>query len=375
MAMQELPPRNELERAVLERDPEWDGLFYVGVRTTGIFCRPTCPARKPLARNMRFFRTPAEALFAGFRACLRCRPLEPGEAAPGWVRGLLARVDAAPHERIRARDLRARGVDPAAARRYFQRRYGMTFAAWCRSRRLAASLESLRVGASVDDAVAGSGYESHSGYRAAFARAFGAPPGRHDEVQVMLMSMIETPLGAMVAGATERGACLLEFTDRRMLEAQLETLATRLRARLVPGRNVHLDALERGLAAYFDGSGTRFDVPLDFPGSEFQRAVWDALLRIPYGETRSYVALARELGRPGGARAIGRANGQNRIAIVIPCHRVVNEDGRLGGYGGGLARKQFLLDMEREVGGRLGLSRAGPLERPASLPLDLGMTR
>jgi AraC family transcriptional regulator of adaptative response/methylated-DNA-[protein]-cysteine methyltransferase len=161
------------------------------------------------------------------------------------------------------------------------------------------------------------------------------------------MAWIETPLGPIAAGATAAKLCFLEFTDRRMLEAQLETLARRFRMPIAPGENAVIERKRDELERYFAGSLRRFSVPVEYPGTEFQTRVWKALLGIPYGETRSYEDIARAVGSPGAVRAVGSANGKNRIAIVIPCHRVVNKSGELGGYGGGLWRKRRLLDLER----------------------------
>lgn len=223
----------------------------------------------------------------------------------------------------------------------------MTFQAFCRARRLSHAFHELREGASVDEAVESHGYESHSGFREAFAKSFGASPGRSKNGDCVRLAWIESPLGPLVAGATADGVCLLEFTDRRMIEAQFETLEHRLRKPALPGCNAHLDLLKEELAGYFAGKLKRFTAPLVYPGTPFQERVWSGLLEIPYGETISYEELARRVGAPNGQRAVGRANGLNRIAIVIPCHRVVNKSGALGGYGGGLRRKQFLLDLER----------------------------
>lgn len=156
-----------------------------------------------------------------------------------------------------------------------------------------------------------------------------------------------SPLGPLVAGATEDGVCLLEFTDRRMLEAQFEAVRRLFRLPVVPAKNAHLKRLETELAGYFAGTLRSFTLPLVYPGSEFQTRVWDQLLRVPYAQTRSYHDLASAVGNPAAVRAVGRANGMNRIAILIPCHRIVNKNGDLGGYGGGLRRKQFLLNLEQ----------------------------
>jgi AraC family transcriptional regulator of adaptative response/methylated-DNA-[protein]-cysteine methyltransferase len=164
-------------------------------------------------------------------------------------------------------------------------------------------------------------------------------------------------VGPLVAGATDDAIVMLEFPDRRMIEAQLDTLRRRFARPLVPGSSPLFDRLRAQLDEYFAGERRAFDLPLAYPGSAFQQQVWDALLRIPYGETRSYAELARELGVPGAARAVGRANGANRIAIVIPCHRVVAADGGLGGYGGGLWRKLRLLETEGAVPPSLRVSQ------------------
>ena len=198
-----------------------------------------------------------------------------------------------------------------------------------------------------DDVILGHGYESHSGFRDAFVRTFGAPPGKSQGAGRLDVAWIESPLGPLVAGATEEGICLLEFTDRRMLEAQFRTLRRLFKRAVVPGSNVHLRKLQEELTAYFSGALETFSVPLVYPGTTFQRRIWEELLAIPYGETRTYEEMAAAAGSPGACRAAGTANGMNRIAILIPCHRVVNKDGKLGGYGGGLWRKQRLLDLER----------------------------
>jgi AraC family transcriptional regulator of adaptative response/methylated-DNA-[protein]-cysteine methyltransferase len=336
----------EMERAYLARDAAYNGLFFLGVRTTGIFCRPTCPARKPLPKNVEYFRSAREALASGYRPCKRCQPLE-ADDQPAWAAELLAEVERRSAARITEGDLRGRGIDPATARRYFQRQFGMTFQAFARARRLAGALTQIREGAALDQAVFASGYESHSGFRDAFARTFGQSPGKCRGDDCVLLSWLRSPLGPLVAGATAGGICLLEFTDRRMLETQFKTVRKSFAMPAVPGTNEHLQRLEVELAEYFAGSRQKFTVPLVYPGTPFQQQVWSELLQILYGQTRSYQELAAAVGSPQAVRAVGRANGQNRLAILIPCHRVINKSGALCGYGGGLARKQWLLELER----------------------------
>jgi AraC family transcriptional regulator of adaptative response/methylated-DNA-[protein]-cysteine methyltransferase len=346
-----LPSRAEMIGATERRDASYDGVFFAAVRTTRIFCRPSCPARKPKRENVEFFRTAQEALLAGYRACLRCRPLEPPGEAPAWLRPLLADIESDPARRWKDEDLRERGLDPVRVRRWFKEEHGMTFLAYNRARRLGLALGHIRNGADASTPAWDHGYDSLSGFRDAFAKVVGDAPGRSRNARQVVFTRVLTPVGPLLAGATDEAVVLLEFMDRRMLETQLRAVCTRLDCVATPGTSPLLEWLERELAEYFDGVLRSFTVPLDPPGSEFQHTVWKGLQRIPYGETRSYKAQATALGRPEAVRAVARANGDNRIAIVIPCHRVIGEDGRLVGYGGGLWRKQFLLDHELKHAG------------------------
>lgn len=243
----------------------------LAVHTTGIFCRDGCASPAPKPANTQRFGTAADALFAGFRPCLRCRP-EVGDS-PRDQRGL----------------------------------------------RRVAMLGSLR-----------------------------RPRRRRAQEGVVRLALLQTPLGAMVAGVAAQGLALLEFADRPMLETQLRNVERRFRARLEPGRTAIHDRTQRELDAYFDGSAPiAFTVPITRPGTPFQERVWDALLAIPAGETASYAQIAARIGHPSAVRAVARANGMNRLALVVPCHRVIASDGSLAGYGGGVWRKAALLDQER----------------------------
>ncbi len=341
-----LPSEQRMYRALCERDASFDGVFYAAIRTTGIFCRPTCTARKPRSENVDYYASPREALRAGYRPCKRCQPLEPNGATPDWLRPLLDAVGDDPARRWRDADLREMDLDPDRVRRWFQTNYGMTFHAYQRSRRLGLALGKIKDGADLSRTAYEHGYESLSGFREAFARLFDATPGRARGSECIHIARILTPLGPMLAGATETAVCLLEFADRRMLETQLQRLKSRLGSELVLGDNPQLDRLKDELNRYFAGSLQEFTVPLHYPGTEFQVECWDYLRSIPYGTTRSYAQQAKAVDRPGALRAVGRANGENRLSIVIPCHRVVGSDGKLTGYGGGLWRKRFLLDHE-----------------------------
>jgi AraC family transcriptional regulator, regulatory protein of adaptative response / methylated-DNA-[protein]-cysteine methyltransferase len=345
--MNSMPSPKEMQRAYMKKDASYDGIFFLGVRTTGIFCRPSCPARKPLPKNVDYFANVRQAMFAGYRPCKRCRPLEKNGTPPEWESRALSLANAR-EERLKDSALRASGIDPYRIRRFFQRQYGMTFQAYCRARRMGAALEQLRRGAALDDVTLGNGYGSYSGFRDAFSRTFGRPPGTSRTVDSVVVSWLDSPLGPLVAAANNRGICLLEFTDRRMLETQFRTLKKLFGCAILPGENAHLKTLKNELDQYFAGGLKQFSVPVVCPGTRFQERVWNELLRIPYGETLSYEDLAERIGAAKAQRAVGTANGRNRIAIVIPCHRVVNKDGKLGGYGGGLWRKQYLLDLERK---------------------------
>ncbi len=306
-----------------------------------------------MAKNVEYFAGCREALVAGYRPCKRCRPLDENDQ-PRWVADLLETIEKNPSTRIREGDLRKRGIDPATVRRYFLKHFNMTFQAYARARRFTNAMNGIREGKAIDEAAFDSGYDSLSGFRDAFARIFGNSPGASRNGDCIHLAWIRSPLGPLVAGANSAGVCLLEFADRRMLEAQLKTVARRFRVPIAPGSNKHLDRLKEELANYFAGKLDRFSVPLVYPGSPFQERVWRELLKIPYGETCSYEDIAIAVDNRKAVRAVGRANGMNRICIVIPCHRVVNKGGDLGGYGGGLRRKQYLLDLERDRRNRSG---------------------
>ena len=347
MISQELPPRAEMLTAFLNRDASYDGVFVTAVATTGIFCRPSCTARKPRPENVEFFSGARDALTAGYRPCLRCRPLEPTGSAPDWVQHLLVDVENDPERRWTDADLRARALHPDRVRRWFQEHHGMTFHAYSRARRLGLALGRIRHGSDVTTSAFDHGFESLSGFNDAFKRLFGTSPGRSGATSLVTMTRYLSPLGPMLVGATDEAVCLLEFADRRMLQTQLQRLAGRLGCSFAPGTNPIIDLAADELESYFAGELTRFTMPVSAPGTDFQTAVWDRLLEIPYGTTVSYGDLARALGRASAVRAVARAVGDNRIAVVVPCHRVVGADGSLTGYGGGLWRKQKLLDHER----------------------------
>jgi AraC family transcriptional regulator, regulatory protein of adaptative response / methylated-DNA-[protein]-cysteine methyltransferase len=348
-----LPPTETMYRALVNRDPSFEGIFFVGVRTTGIFCRPTCTAKKPARENVDFFATSSEALENGYRPCLRCHPTELDRRPPELIERLRAEVERAPGGHLTDKELAAMAIDPSTARRQFKRHYGMTFQAYHRARRLGLALSDVRRGDRVDEARNGSGFESQSGFREAFTKIFGEPPTAAKARAPLLAERIDTPLGAMIAVADDEGLRLLEFIDRRATERELAILRNRLGTNVVPGEHRYLRAARQQIADYFSGRNLEFDIPLAPVGSPFQLRAWKILQSIPVGETRSYSWMAKGLGDENARRAVGRANGTNMICIIIPCHRVIRADGTLCGYGGGLWRKKWLLDYERRYAGKV----------------------
>jgi AraC family transcriptional regulator of adaptative response/methylated-DNA-[protein]-cysteine methyltransferase len=337
---------DSLYAALLARDAAYEGSAYVGVITTGIFCRLTCPARKPKRQNVRFYAAPDQAEAAGFRACQRCRPLDSGLPRPASVETLRAQVLAASDQDWSAAQLKRLGYDPSTVRRAFQRVYGMSFTQFVRTHRLGNALSQLTKGGSVIDAQLDAGYESASGFRDAVTRLIGTAPAQGRARNMLSAQWLETPLGPMLAVADETGLHLLEFADRVALPGELERLNRRVGSVCFAPHPL-LTALAETLAAYFAGRWANFNLPLAAIGSAFYQQVWAELRQIPAGVTISYKVLAERIGRPTAMRAVAQANGANPIAILVPCHRVIGADGKLVGYGGKLWRKRWLLNHER----------------------------
>lgn len=348
-------PVKELEKPMTERemlaawrrrDAGYDGVFCFGVKTTGVFCRPSCPSQ-PKRANLEFFRDCSEAARAGYRPCKRCQPELASGQPPEWVVQLVARVKETADHKITAHDLRKLGIQPERARRWFQKHYGMTFTAWCRGMRLARAFTQLRSGKPLDEVVFDHGFESHSGFRAAFARIFGKAPGKVRDADCLYVALLETPLGSMLAAASDKAVCQLEFADRCDMAKRYADIRSRFSLPVVPGDNEILRQLRSELLEYFRGRRKRFTVPCALVGTNFQERVWRELQKIPFGQTTNYAAVAKKIGAPAAFRAVARANGTNRIYLLVPCHRVIGKDGGLSGYGAGVWRKRMLLDLER----------------------------
>ncbi len=325
------------------RDRSHDGDWFAAVKTTGIYCKPSCPARHPKREHVEFFTSAKEAQDAGYRACLRCRPDEVSrdreavakavkliEAAEGPLRlaQLAAAVGYAPHhfQRLFSRDL---GVSPAA------------YARALRARRTQTHLDEDK---SVTTAVYDAGYAAPSRFYADANDRLGMTPsawrdgGRGVTIRY---AIVDSPLGLLLVAATSKGICRLTF------EEDENALLRRF-----PNADIRLD--DGTIAAWVNGALTAIsspsaarELPIDVRGTAFQEAVWRELRRIPIGQTRSYADIAKAVGQPGAVRAVGTANGSNPVAVLVPCHRVIRSDGSLGGYAGGLERKRRLLDAER----------------------------
>jgi AraC family transcriptional regulator of adaptative response/methylated-DNA-[protein]-cysteine methyltransferase len=334
-------------KALVEKNATYEGAFIAAVKTTGIFCRPTCTARKPKKENVEFFETSKDAILHGYRPCKVCSPLEAIGETPAYITAILRELADSPTLKFKDHGLRSRGIDPATIRRWFKKHHGITFHSYQRMIRINTAFKKIKEGATVTAAAFEAGYESLSGFNDSFKTALGVAPSASKHKSVISVTRIETPLGPMLAGAVDDGICLLEFTDRRMLETQLKIVARRFNAPIIQGTHALFGTLTRELLEYFDGKRKEFTVPLAAPGTAFQQKVWDELCRIPYGKTRSYKQQAEAIGMPEAVRAVANANGVNRISIIIPCHRVIGSDGQLTGYGGGLWRKKWLLDMEQ----------------------------
>ena len=339
----ELPSQDALYTALITRDTGYDGRAWVGVTSTGIFCRLSCPARKPKRDNCRWFEAPANCVAAGFRPCKRCNPLM--TRADPVVSDLLEALDRDPAHRWTETEIIACGHDPSTVRRAFKRHLGVTFLDLARQRRLAEGFTTLQTGARVIDAQVAAGFDSPSAFRDAFVRWLGVAPGSLPKQAQLHAHWFQTPLGPMIAVADKHSLHLLEFTDRKALPNELQKLHQKAPIGLGT-LDIHT-RIEDQVCQFLSGTRRHFDLPLTLHGSPFVQDVWRLLQTIDAGETRTYGALAKTLGRPTAARAVARANGANQIAIIVPCHRVIGADGSLTGYGGGLWRKDRLIALEK----------------------------
>lgn len=350
------PNVHRLWRAVTSRDSRLDSAFVYAVRSTGVYCRPSCPARRPGRGQVVFFRAPREAERQGFRPCRRCWPQRAARAAEAALVGRVCRAiegntePAAPMPKLAAQA----GVSPGRLRNAFQRLMGITPRGYADQVRLRRLKHHLRKEKDVTTAMYQAGYGASSRLYERSNDQLGMTPatyghgGRGMEIHY---AVARNPLGRLLVAGTTRGVSAIYLGDS---QARLTaTLRREYPEAQISRSPAHVSRWVRQIVRHLAGRQPRIDLPLDIQGTAFQRRVWEALRRIPYGETRSYTEVARELGKPQARRAVARACATNPVSVVIPCHRVIRGDGGLGGYGGGIRRKQALLEREKRVSGKL----------------------
>lgn len=337
--------------AVARRDPGWDGALVYGVRSTGIYCRPSCPSRRPRRDRVRFFAGPADARAAGFRACRRCHPDEDGHVPPSIdrVRRACRAIADQPDRRLSlARLAGALGGSPHHLLRSFQAAIGITPREYADACRIGCLKRELRTGDGVASAAYGAGYGSGSRVYERAAATLGMTPAayaRGGPGQQVEYAVVDCLLGRLLVAATQKGICSVALGDAdAVLEAALR--AEYPGAAIASG-TPRFQAWVEAIVASLRPGAPDPRLPLDVRATAFQRLVWRELQRIPRGTTRSYREVARRIGRPTAARAVARACATNPVALVVPCHRVVREGGAPGGYRWGAGRKQKLLDVER----------------------------
>ena len=328
--------------AFMRRDRAWDGRVIGAVKTTGIYCKPSCPARRPKREHVEFFASAEEARLAGYRACLRCKPDEVGRDREAVAKAveIIERAEEPPTLDELAI---AVGYAPHHFQRIFKRDLGVSPAEYARGLRTQRAQGALRQNGRVTDAIYDAGYASPSGFYSDAKERLGMTPsawrdgGRGETIR---WTIVESALGPLFVAATSKGICRLTFDDSA---ASLERLFPR--ATIVQDDGSMSD-LVAGVLAAVERPSAAPELPIDVAGTAFQEAVWRELRKIPPGETRSYAEIAAAIGQPKAVRAVGTANGDNHVAVLIPCHRVIRSDGTLGGYAGGLDRKRKLLDAE-----------------------------
>jgi AraC family transcriptional regulator of adaptative response/methylated-DNA-[protein]-cysteine methyltransferase len=342
-------------KAVQDRDASQDGRWYFGVLTTGVFCRPSCAARTPLRRNVRFFESAQDAQAAGLRACKRCRPLQTGDAAAQRMQEICRYIETHSAEPLSLEALARRaGMSRFHFQRTFKALVGVTPKQYHDAQRIRNLKAHLKHSPDVTAAVYDAGYGSSSRVYERADTRLGMTPKAYrsggEGVRITYVSF-ETPLGLLMAGATDRGLCFVQFGEtHEELEAMLHAeypnaTHEQMREPHDPQFTAWVQALKQHLA----GEQPHLDLPADIRATAFQLRVWNYLQSIPYGEVRSYTEVAQAIGRPTAARAVAHACASNKLALVIPCHRVIRGSGELGGYKWGLPRKRALIDRERQL--------------------------
>src|SRR5213080_1087988 len=347
----------EMWNAVLARDPSRDGSFVFAVRSTGIYCRPYCPARRPKREQVSFFSLPEAAEQAGFRACKRCHPRRAKVLDPQLelVRRICHIIDEHDEEDVTLERLSSiTGVNSHHLQRTFKELMGITPRQYAESQRLKKFKTNVKQGSSVTDAMYDAGYGSSRALYEKSSSQLGMTPatyGRGGKGMRIVYTIADSPLGRVLVAATERGVCSVKLGDS---DAELtRALFTEYPSASIDSKDTAISPslnlwLEQVLSS-LNGSSRTIDLPMDLQATAFQIRVWEELRRIPYGSTRSYQEIAKAIGKPNAVRAVANACASNHLALVIPCHRVIREDRSLGGYRWGLERKGKLLENEKQV--------------------------
>lgn len=339
-------------QAVVSRDSQYDGQFVFAVRSTGVYCRPSCPARRPRREHVQFFDQPAQAEAAGFRPCLRCHPEQATRPEPhlALVQAICRAIDDHDDRPPTLEELgRQFGMSPYHLQRTFKRVVGVTPKQYAAAQRAARLKKHLKEKTTVTEAIYEAGYPSSSSAYGEASGQLGMTPAtyrRGGPATTITYAITPCPLGYLLVAATRQGICAVRLGDA---EAELAaTLADEFPAAQVERGDGDLDQWVASLLNYLSGMQPHLDLPLDVRATAFQRRVWSALQQIPYGSTRSYSEVAQAIGQPTATRVVARACATNPVAMVVPCHRVVREDGGLGGYRWGIERKKALLALEQE---------------------------
>jgi AraC family transcriptional regulator, regulatory protein of adaptative response / methylated-DNA-[protein]-cysteine methyltransferase len=341
--------------AVVSRDAAYDGRFVYGVRSTGIFCRPTCPSRRPDRKQVAFFSAPQAAERAGFRPCRRCSPLEKnGDALSALVREVCRLIEEDSEDTPTLRSLADRvGLSPHYLQRVFKRVTGITPRQYADARRLDQFKTALKNGDNVTTALYGAGYGSSSRLYEQTPRQLGMTPTTYQRGglgMAIAYTIVDCQLGRLLVAATEKGICAVYLGDSDdFLETSLKREFPRAE---LTSEGTKLGQWVTALVSHLAGNQRHLDLPLDVKATTFQRRVWEQLQAIPYGSTRTYSDIARSLDQPSATRAVARACATNPASVVIPCHRVVREDGQLAGYRWGLNLKRSLLAREHAMAGQ-----------------------
>jgi AraC family transcriptional regulator of adaptative response/methylated-DNA-[protein]-cysteine methyltransferase len=346
--------------AVAHRDASRDGEFFFAVSTTGIYCRPSCPARRPRRENVRFFCRPEDAEKAGFRACLRCRPKSAvGNPQAAMVKRICRYIEQHLDEPVTLVTLGdVFGQSPFHLQRTFKKALGITPKQYADSCRMSSLKRSLQSGKNVTSALYEAGYSSSSRLYERTASQLGMTPDKYRRGAIAATihyTCVDSPLGRMLVAATEKGICAIQFadTDNELAEGLKREFPFANRRR----DDESLRSWTVQLLGQMAGQKLSRSLPLDIQATAFQKRVWTHLQSLPFGTTQSYGQVAKAIGRPTAARAVARACASNRIAFAIPCHRVVRDNGKMGGYRWGLERKRNLLRLEQE--GARSQRRAG----------------